>query len=146
MSQPANVYDQAHRLAHSLQSSREYADYRLAAARLGAEKGAREMLRDYRRRQFELQSRLMQGQEVSPADQERFAKLSDLVGSHAIITEFLRAEYGLSRLLADIQKIIAGAVEAVDLGDAEDPEDPEDSEEAQQGHTGEEPDRAPGGG
>jgi cell fate (sporulation/competence/biofilm development) regulator YlbF (YheA/YmcA/DUF963 family) len=110
-----NVYDQAHLLASAVKSSREYADFRLAAARLKGEKSALEIMRDYRGRQFELQSRLLQGQEISDEEQDRFAQLSEVIAGHAVITEFLRAEYGLSRLLGDIQKILSDAVE-VDLG------------------------------
>jgi len=112
----ANVYDQAHLLANALKGSREYADFRLATARLKSEQSALDMMRDYRRRQFELQSRLLQGEEISEEEQERFAALTELVASHGIIAEFLRAEYGLSRLLGDIQKILSDAVE-VDLGE-----------------------------
>jgi cell fate (sporulation/competence/biofilm development) regulator YlbF (YheA/YmcA/DUF963 family) len=115
----ANVYDNAHLLAQALRGSREYADFRLAAARLQGEKSALGMMRDFRGRQLEMQARLLQGEEVSPEEQERFATLSDLVTSHVIIAGFLRAEYGLSRLLADIQKIIADAVD-VDLGEGDD--------------------------
>lgn len=106
-----NVYDQAHLLARSIKASAEYANFRLAAARLEAEKSSLAILRDFRRRQFELQSRLIRGEEVDAAEQERFARLSDIISSHVVISAFLQAEYVLSRLLGDIQKIIADAVD-----------------------------------
>ncbi len=105
-----NVYDQAHLLARSIKASPEYADFRLASSRLEGEKSSLAVFRDFRRRQFELQSRLFRGQEVDEAEQERFAKLSDIVSSHPVISAFLQAEFTLSRLLGDIQKIIAEAV------------------------------------
>lgn len=110
----ANVYDSAHRLASSIKASPEYADFRLAAAKLKSERSSMEMLRDFRTRQFELQSRMLQGQDVSDEEQEKLEQLSEIVTSHAIVSAFLQAEYKLSRLLGDIQKIIADAVE-VDL-------------------------------
>ncbi len=113
-----NVYDSAHRLAASIKASPEYADFRLAAARLKAERTSLEMLRDFRTRQFELQSRMLQGQEISEDEQAKLDQLSEIVASHAVISAFLQAEYKLSRLLGDIQKIIADAVE-VDLDDSE---------------------------
>ncbi|MDP2872498.1 MAG: YlbF family regulator [Bacillota bacterium] len=107
----SNVYDQAHLLARSIKASPEYADFRLASSRLEGEKSSLAVFRDFRRRQFELQSRLFRGQEVDEAEQERFAKLSDIVSSHPVISAFLQAEFTLSRLLGDIQKIIAEAVD-----------------------------------
>jgi cell fate (sporulation/competence/biofilm development) regulator YlbF (YheA/YmcA/DUF963 family) len=121
-----NVYDHAHLLARSIKGSPEYADFKLASARLQAEKSSLAVFRDYRRRQFELQSRLLRGEDVDSGEQERFAKLSDIVSSHAVISAFLQAEYSLSRLLGDIQKIISEAIEVeMDWGDDEDEADDE---------------------
>ncbi len=131
-----NVYDNAHRLASSIKACPEYADFRLAAARLKAEKSSLAMLRDFRTRQFEIQSKLLQGQDVPADEQERLEQLSEIVGSHAIIAAFLQAEYRMSRLLGDIQKIIAGAVE-VDLGDDDEGDGPgEHDGKGQGGHEG----------
>lgn len=132
MSQP-NVYDQAHVLARAVKASPEYTSYRLAAAGLDSSKSAREMLRDFRRRQFELQSRLLQGEEISEAEQERFGKLSELVSGHPIVTSFMQAEYHLSRLLSDIQKIIADAVE-IEFDDEDEVADAEGGDEDAEGH------------
>lgn len=124
-----NVYDQAHLLARSIKASPEYADFKLASARLEGEKSSLAVFKDFRRRQFELQSRLMRGEDVDSAEQERFAKLSDIVSSHAVISTFLQAEYSLSRLLGDIQKIIAEAIEVeANWGNGEDEGDDADSE------------------
>ena len=114
-----NVYDDAHRLARSIQASPEYVDFRLAAARLKAEKSSLEMLRDFRRRQFELQAKALQGEEIPAEEEERFERLSEILASHAVIVAFLQAEYTLSRVLGDIQKVIADAVD-VDLDGSED--------------------------
>ena len=114
-----NVYDDAHRLARGIQASPEFISFRLAAARLKAEPSSLEMLRDFRRRQFELQAKALQGEEIPAEEQERFERLSEILASHAVIAAFLQAEYTLSRLLGDIQKIIADAVD-VDL----DPDEP----------------------
>ena len=114
-----NVYDDAHHLARSIQASPEFISFRLAAARLKAEPSSLEMLRDFRRRQFELQAKALQGEEIPAEEQERFERLSEILASHVVIAAFLQAEYTLSRLLGDVQKIIADAVD-VDL----DPDEP----------------------
>jgi len=114
-----NVYDDAHHLARSIQASPEFISFRLTAARLKAEPSSLEMLRDFRRRQFELQAKALQGEEIAAEEQERFERLSEILASHVVIAAFLQAEYTLSRLLGDIQKIIADAVD-VDL----DPDEP----------------------
>ena len=114
------VYDQAHALAATLKRSSVYADLRLVAARLKAEKASLDMLRDFRKRQFGLQSRLLQGEEISDEDKQQFEQLSEIVAGHAVISEFLRAEYNVSRLLADVQRILSDAVgdDLLDDGDA----------------------------
>jgi len=120
----SNVYDQAHALASSLKASSEYADYRLALARLQAEPGTLGIFRDFRKRQFQLQSRLLQGEEIPPEERERFTQLSEIIGQHGPIADFLAAEFRLSRLLGDIQRIISDAVELTPGFEPQEPEAP----------------------
>lgn len=121
-----NVYDDAHRLARALQATPEFVAFRLSAARLKGEPASLEMLRDFRRRQFELQAKALQGQDIAPEEEERFERLAEIIASHAVVASFLQAEYALSRLLGDIQKIIGDAID-VDLG-VDEPASPKESE------------------
>jgi cell fate (sporulation/competence/biofilm development) regulator YlbF (YheA/YmcA/DUF963 family) len=130
-----NVYDQAHILASSLKTSTEYADYKLALTKLKAETGTARIFRDFRKRQFDLQSRLLQGQDVPVAERERFAQLSEIIAQHGPISAFLGAEFRLSRLLGDIQRIIADAVE-LEMGIGPDEEEDQAAGEPPMDDTG----------
>lgn len=132
-----NVYDQAHLLASSLKESPEYAEYLLALTGLKSQKQTLGIFRDFRKRQFQFQSRLLQGEEIPEEERERFRRLSELIADHGPISAFLAAEYRLSRLLGDIQKIIADAVElSLDDGEEEAAEESRGEAEEQKGERG----------
>lgn len=106
-----NVYDKAHELARALSASREYRDYKAAKERIEGDETNKRMLRDFKKRQFQLQAAYLSGKQPDQEELDKFRKLSELIQHSPAIGEFLQAEYRLSTLMSDIYKILGEAVD-----------------------------------
>ena len=53
----------------------------------------------------------LMGKEVPKEKMDELHKALEILNFHPVIKEYLEAEYSLGRVLADVQKIIAEAVE-----------------------------------
>ncbi|WP_258359303.1 YlbF family regulator [Moorella sulfitireducens] len=104
------VYDRAHELARALSRSNEYGDYRLARAKMESNPANLDMLRDFRRRQLELEMTLLSGKEPDPALKQAVEESYRIISLNPSITAYLAAEERVARLLADIQKILLDAI------------------------------------
>lgn len=112
-----SVYDQAYGLARILRECDEYRDYDRARKAISSDSTARSILKDYRKRQLEVQAARFTGKEPPGESVKDLQRLSEIIDMHKPINDFLRAENRLLTLIADIQKILG---EALDLWDYED--------------------------
>ncbi len=101
-----SVYDIANRLARALKKSEKYKDYKQIREKIMDDEKKLEMLKDYQQQQMKLQSKQLSGQELSVEEKERFENLREIIELNADIKKYLEAEYQISILLNDIQKII----------------------------------------
>lgn len=106
-----NVYDYAHALAKAIKQSPEFRDYKKSQEKLENDKSAKEMLTDFRKRQWELQQQKMSGVEVAPEQEKRLAQSMEIINLNQVVKDYLETEYRFSIMLADIQKIIASPFE-----------------------------------
>ncbi|MFP4661926.1 MAG: YlbF family regulator [Halanaerobiales bacterium] len=115
------VYDVAHRLAKELQRSDEYTSYREIREKVMSKPSTREMLENFQREQFKIQSKAMSGQEISEEEKEKFNKLMEIVKLNNDVQKYLDAEYRMSVMLNDIQQILFSDLEiGLDSDDADD--------------------------
>lgn len=118
-----NVYDHAYALAKAIKVSPEYKNFLHAKEKLDGDSSAKEMLTDFRKHQLELQKQKFSGIELAPEQEERLNKLMEVINLNMTVKEYLEAEYRFSVMLADIQKIIGEAMEAImDMEPEMDPE------------------------
>lgn len=106
-----NPYDAAHILAKALRESPEFEGYGEAQKLLANDSAAREMLVDFRKEQFRLQKQQLAGLEVAPEQIEKIEKLFEVLNLNLTVKRFLDAEFRFSRLIGDVEKIIAEATE-----------------------------------
>ncbi len=106
-----NVYDHAHALAKAITLSPEFRDYQKSHEKLENDKGAKEMLGDFRKSQWELQQQKMSGIEVAPEQEKRLAQALEIINLNQVLKDYLEKEYRFSIMLTDIQKIIASPLE-----------------------------------
>lgn len=102
----------ARRLAEGLKDSDEHRRMLQAREAVGANVAAQIMLRDFRAKQVEFQTRQLMGQEVSKAQEEEFRKLTEIVMLNPAVRDYLYAEQEVLALVAEVQRLLA---EAMDL-------------------------------
>ncbi len=108
---PVNPYDAAHNLARALKDSQEFQRFHQLRGSVEKDPKVKDMLDDFRRRQFELQAAQVMGKEPDPTTMEAAERLGEILSQHPGVGDYFQAELRLAQLLADIQKIIAEAVE-----------------------------------
>ncbi len=106
-----NVYDYAHNLAKAIKDSQEFKNFLQAKGKIEQDTGAKEMLADFRKAQWELQKQKLSGLEIAPEQEKRLSQLLEIIGLNPVVREFLESEYRFSLMIADVQKIIAEAME-----------------------------------
>ena len=108
-----NVYDEANNLARALKECAEYKNFVAAKEKLEQDPEKFEMAKDYMRRQMEIQSFQMLGNELSEEQITAYNTLANTIMGIPEIAEFFQAQMYFSVIFQDITDIMA---KAVDLG------------------------------
>ncbi|HHV71896.1 MAG TPA: YlbF family regulator [Clostridia bacterium] len=103
------VYDEAYALAKALSQCQAVKDYENAKSKL--DEKAKQILIDYRKRQIALQKKQLSGEKPDELEVKRLQHLASLVAMHPSLHKIVEAEARISMIIADVQKIIAGAVQ-----------------------------------
>lgn len=106
-----STYDKAHELANSLKTSKEFNDFKEAKAEIEKDAKTKEMVYDFKKKQFELQTEQFTGKEP---DKEKVANLHNLYNILIVnpqISKYFEAEYRFSQMISDVYKIIGESVE-----------------------------------
>ncbi|MCR5809735.1 MAG: YlbF family regulator [Clostridiales bacterium] len=108
------VYDKANELAADIKASEEYKRFKLAKERIEEGSTTESLLKEYRKLQLRAQAAMVAGEEDAEC-LEKLQKLGEILQMDKAASEYLISEFMLSRMLGDIYKILADAVD-VDLG------------------------------
>lgn len=108
-----NPYDKAHELARALRTSQEFQSLHDKKRRVDEDPAAKKMLDDFRHRQWELETRRIMGETVSEEDMSQMVKMHEAIQMHAVVREYLEAEYRFGVIYSDIHKILGDAVKEV---------------------------------
>lgn len=106
-----NIYDKATELANDLKTSKEFTDFKVAKELVEKDPKTKEMVYDFKKKQFELQAEHFSGKEP---DKEKVANLHNLYNiliANSEISRYFEAEYRFSQMISDVYKIIGDAVE-----------------------------------
>lgn len=106
-----NIYDKAHELANELKESKEFNDFKAAKELVEKDPKTKEMVYDFKKKQFELQAEHFSGKEP---DGEKVANLHNLYNiliANSEISKYFEAEYRFSQMISDVYKIIGDSVE-----------------------------------
>ena len=112
------VYDKANELARELSSSPEYQEYQKTREKAFANDTTKALIKEYHQLQIKAQSAVMAGQKDDET-LERLQKIGEVLQLNQDASAFLLAEFRLNRMLGDVYKILAEAID-VDLGMFED--------------------------
>lgn len=108
------VYDKANELAADIKASEEYKRFNAAKDRIKEGSTTETLLKEYRKLQLRAQAAMVAGEEDKDC-MEQLQKLGEILQMDKDASEFLISEFMLSRMLGDIYKILAEAVD-MDLG------------------------------
>lgn len=101
-------YDKAHALAADIRASEEYKKFMKAKEAVSEDPNTLGLLKEYKRLELKCQAALVSGEQ----DAESMEKLQRLMGflqMNREASEYLLAEFTLSRAVGDIYRIIAEA-------------------------------------
>lgn len=110
-----NVYDEANSLAKALKEANEYKNFLKAKEKLEKDPKKFDIARDYIRKQMEVQSMQMMGQELTEDQISSYNTLANTIMGMPEIAEFFQAQMHFSVIFQDITDIIAKAVD-MDMG------------------------------
>lgn len=108
-----NPYDKVHELVRAIKESKEVKEYLALKEELYADVKNKEMIKDFREKQVEVQSLLMQGKEAEPEKVEKLQSLYQILANNARIKEFFDKEVQFDVMLSDIYKIIGEALKDI---------------------------------
>lgn len=111
------VYDTAKLLANELKSSVEYREFAAAKERAMENATTRSLIEEYNRLQIRSQAEMIAG-ERGDESMQKLQKIGELLQFDRDASAYLMAEFRLKRMLGDVYKILAEAVD-VDLGPLE---------------------------
>lgn len=107
------VYDTANQLARQLKESPEYARYAGAKELAMEDDTTRSLINEYHKLQIRAQAAVVSGGQNKELMQQ-LQKLGEVLQFNRQASDFLLAEYALNRMLSDVYKILANAVD-IDL-------------------------------
>ena len=108
------VYDTAKVLANELKNSVEYREYTAVKARAMENNTTRALIDEYNKLQIQAQAAMIAGNQESEA-LKKLQKIGELLQFDADASAYLMAEFRLKRMVGDVYKILAEAVD-IDLG------------------------------
>ncbi len=118
-----SVYDTARRLEKKLKNSDQYQNYQELREKIEGNSGSKKMLIDYQNLMIEMQNKRMSGEELNEEDKKRLQNLQNLIEINNNVKKYLEAEYQLSQMINDLQKIIFSDLQVGILEDDEISED-----------------------
>ena len=104
------VIELAKQLGKSLAESEAFQNYQKAKASLEEHESAKIMLGDFRKKQWELEQKRSQGDQLLEPLEQELRKLAEIIGLNPYIREYIMAEVQFSQIMIEIQDIIATAV------------------------------------
>jgi len=103
--------DLAYELARTLKESDEFKQFVKSKEKVMSDANNHKMIREFQLKQWEIREAQMMETEVSEEKQQELERLYSLVSLNPTAREYLEAEFEVSRVVNDIQKIIGEAIQ-----------------------------------
>lgn len=102
-----NPYDKVHELVKAMKESNEVNEYLQIKEEVYKNEKNKELIKEFREKQMEVQSLLMQGKEAESEKMEKLQNLYQILASNVKVKEFFDKEVKVDVMLSDIYKIIS---------------------------------------
>ena len=104
------AYDKGHELARALKESEEFRALGIVRRELETDPAAKSMVKDFLRRQVEMQIEVMSGKPDAKAKEASLQKLAELLSLNPRARDYVAAYFRFQRIMTDIYKILGDAV------------------------------------
>lgn len=102
-----DVQKKAEELADAIIGSPEYQRLLAARAKVNGHQAAKVMLRDFQQKQLELHRKQMEGEEITPADEEQLQNLFGVISINPYIRELFEAEFAFSGMMMQVNDALS---------------------------------------
>ena len=108
-----NVYDTANKLAAEIKTSEEYTKFKQAKKQLDSNNELKTKIDEFEKMRYEVQILAMQGKEVEEEKNRKLQEMYAILIQNKEIKEYFDLEVKFNVMIADVNKIIAEAVQDV---------------------------------
>lgn len=108
-----NVYDTANRLASEIKASEEYKKYKEAKENINNSPELKQKIDEFEKLRYDIQVLAMQGKEAGEEKNKKLQEMYTILIGEKQIKEYFDLEVKFNVMLADVNKIIAEAVQEV---------------------------------
>lgn len=105
-----SVYEKAHELARALRESQELRELKRIKNTVFTSSKNNEMITDFKRKQFELQTEQLAGKEPEKDKLDQLQQLYSILIANPDISKYFEAEYRFDRMVSDIYKILGESI------------------------------------
>ena len=108
-----NIYDTANKLAKELKEAKEYLDYKNIREELDKNQDVKAKIAEFEKARYEVQLESLKGEEQEKTKLEEMQKIYAQLVQNDLAKRYFEIELKFNVLLADVNKIIAEAVQDV---------------------------------
>lgn len=105
-----NVHDEAHNLARAIKESPEYKEYTRLKDLASQNEELSAMLNDFQAKQFEVQKKMVLGEEMDPELMQDIQSLTQVIMRDPLAFEYLQAMQRFSMLVNDVYAILGDVI------------------------------------
>lgn len=107
----SNPYDKARELARAIKDSDVYKKFKDQKTIMESDADTKAMIEDFQKRQFELQMKQANGEELTEADSAKLQELFQILSLNTKASDYLAAEYQFGLMMQDISKTLTDVIE-----------------------------------
>ena len=108
-----NVYDTVNKLAQEIKNSEEYLKFKEAKKKLDSNNELKTKIDEFEKMRYEVQVLAMQGKQVEEEKNRKLQEMYTILIQNKEIKEYFDLEIKFNVMIADVNKIIAEAVQDV---------------------------------
>lgn len=107
----SNPYDKARELARSIKESDAYKKFMEQKKLIDEDPETKTMLSDFQKRQYELQLKQMNEEELSEEDSKKLQELFQILSLNNKASDYLAAEYQFGLMMQEISKTLSDIID-----------------------------------
>ena len=108
-----NPYDKVKELVEAIKNSEEVTEYKKIKEEVYKDEKCKEMIKEFRDKQSEVQSLLMMGQEADKEKMEKLQSLYQILVSNPKVKDFFDKEVQFDEMLGEVYKEIGEGVKDI---------------------------------